>query len=199
MPMVRVLAAAMMLALLGCQSSPAPAAPAPTAVVQPPSLTASTTVMVVASPVSMAPLPVPSPSPSAATRPAGSPSPATSSATAVSSSPSPAAASESGAQARPVIQFEQRLPYMDTSYLLRGVVDSRGARIVTAPVTTERNVPSTPPSPELAARLNALADRLAPFSMTVPARFPCTIRFEGLGQASATGPERDEIAKMAGC
>jgi len=56
-----------------------------------------------------------------------------------------------------------------------------------------------PPDREKAAKVMALADRLAPFTLTPTAPGACSLEFRGRGQDVATEADKKAVANLAGC
>ncbi len=162
------------LVVMGCQQ-PVPPAPSPTS--------ASSAAVVKPSPSAAAA--VASSSPVAAQAASPSPSP----------SPLPVVVVTAVPQVWPVVSWEATRRYQNEMFTFRGILNSDGSGGMREPAGNM----GFPPNREKAEKVMALADRLAPYTVTPASPADCKLEFRGRGQEQATDADKRAVAQLAGC
>lgn len=94
-----------------------------------------------------------------------------------------------------VISWEATRPYGKEMFAFRGGLNSDGSGGMREPAGNM----GFPPDREKAAKVVALAERLAPFTVTPSGPGACALQFNGRGQEQATEADRKTVAGLVGC
>jgi hypothetical protein len=112
-----------------------------------------------------------------------------------SPSPSPAAVVTAVPQMWAVISWEATRPYRYEMFSFRGILNSDGSGGMREPAGNM----GFPSDREKAEKVIALAERLAPFTVTPSGPGACALQFNGRGQAAATEEDKKSVAALVGC
>ena len=94
-----------------------------------------------------------------------------------------------------VITWEATRPFRNEMFTFRGDLNGDGSGSLREPAGNM----GFPPNREKAAKVMALAERLAPFTVTPSDPARCKLEFRGRGQGQATEAEKQEVAALVGC